>query len=176
MALHGGEQVRQSKFTGGGGPSSGVEGGFRESSTVGSGLDSKFVARNLKPYKSLRKFTKGKGKNLKLNKKLRGKNTAQIEQIAATAVLKKRGVLKKAKDLNTKVNKDKFKRKHLRQAKKRLAQTGKSFMPGSTAGIKNKRVRRAANHLRQLRRNRRVNKTPVGSAKAYDIYKGYRRK
>lgn len=156
----------------------GVEGGLRDASQTKDGFNKAFVHRNLKPFKTLKPFTrtKGKGKNRKFVglKKLGGKNTAQLENLAAKAVLKKGKV--KSKKLNTTVNTSKFGRKALKKADAKLASTSKSFAPGSTAGIKNKRVRRAANHLRQIRRNQRVNKTRVGSAKAYDIFKGYRRR
>lgn len=135
---------------------------------MGDTMDKKFVTRNLKPYKTLRKFTKKGGL-----KKLKGKNFAELEGMAAKAVLKKGKI--KSKPLDATVNKAKFKKKVMRRAKRRLSNIAQAYRPGSTSVIKNKKVRRAANHLRQIRRNRRVNKTPVGSAAAYDIYKGYRR-
>ncbi len=151
------------------GQSSGVQQGFKDA-TIHDPLDKKFVIRNLKPFKTLSRFASTKGL-----KKLKHKNTSQLERLSARAVLKKAKI--KSSPLDTSVNRKKFKPKAITKARKALKAIGPgAFRPGSTAGIKNKRVRRAANHLRQIRRNRRVNKTPVGSVKAYDIFKGYIRK
>jgi hypothetical protein len=154
------------------GEASGFAAGLHEASTIDP-LNKKFIRRNLKPYKNLRKFSTKKGL-----RGLRGKNTQQLENLAARAVLLKHKV--KSKPLTTKVRQGKGKGKHtgrsLRKARRKLRNIDDSFRPGSTKSISNKKIRRAANHLRQLRRNRRVNRTRVGSPKAYDIYKGYRRR
>jgi hypothetical protein len=153
---------------------SGIAAGLQESSTLDP-FNKKFIRRNLKPYKGLKKFAKKGGL-----KGLRGKNTAQLESMAAKAVLKKNKV--KSKPLSTKVRKGQgkgqFTGKQLRRARRHLKRQGpeNDFQAGSNKYIKRKGVRRAANHLRQIRRNRRVNKTPVGSKRAYDIYKGYTRR
>jgi hypothetical protein len=162
------QAFRQGRFTQPG-SGSGVEQGYQESSQQADTLDQAFVRRNLKPYKTLKRYTTKKG-----IKGLRNKNFAQLEQLAANAVIAKAKI--KSKPLDTSVNKDKYKPKVLRQARRRLNTIPDSWRSGSTSGIQNKRVRRAANHLRQIRRNRAVNKTRVGSPKAYDIWKGYRRK
>jgi hypothetical protein len=148
---------------------SGVEAGLQESGQQDP-LNKKFIARNLKPFKTLKRFATVKGL-----RKLKGKHMGQLERIAAQAVIKKAKV--KSKPLNTKVNTKKHKPRHIRQARRQLKRIGPdSFRAGSTSGIKNKRVRRAANHLRQIRRNRAVNRTKVGDPRAYDIFKGYRRR
>lgn len=167
MAFSSGASPKPNQFTDT--EASGVEAGLRQASQRDT-INKKFVARNLRPYRSLRQFSSVKGL-----KKLRGKNMAQLENIAARAVLKKAKV--KSKPLNTKINRKRFKPRKIQAGRRALRAIGSdSFRPGSTKGITNKSVRRAANHLRQLRRNRAVNRTRVGSVKAYDIYKGYRRR
>jgi len=148
---------------------SGVEAGLQQSGQPDT-LNKKFIARNIKPYKTLKRFSTVKGL-----RGLRGKHMGQLERIAAKAVLKKNKV--KSSPLNTKVKTGKYKPVQLRRARRQLKRIGsESYRPGSTSGIKNKGVRRAANHLRQIRRNRVVNKTKIGDPKAYDIFKGYRRR
>jgi len=151
------------------GAGSGVESGFREASGQKDPLDKKFIARNLKPYKTLKPYGTVKGL-----KGLKNKNMAQLEQMSANAVLAKNHI--KSKPLDTTVDRSKFKGGTLAKARRRLGGISDSWRQGSTEGIKNQKVRRAANHLRQIRRNRMVNKTRVGSPNAYDIYKGYRRR
>ena len=155
------------------GEASGFAAGLGEASRLDP-LNKKFIRRNLKPYKNLKKFSKKGGL-----RGLRGKSTAKLEQMAARAVLKKNKIKSKG-PLTTKVKQGQGKGKHtgrsLRKARRKLRTTEESFRPGSTSNITNKKVRRAANHLRQIRRNKRVNRTKVGSSKAYDIYKGYRRR
>ena len=147
---------------------SGVESGYQKSSQGRDPLDNKFVRRNIKPFKTLKKFSQKGGL-----KGLKKQNTEQLENKAAKAVITKKKI--KSAPLNTKINKNRYKPKAIKRAKKRLGKIDQSFKPGSTRAIKNKRVRRAANHLRELARNRRVNKTKVGSKKAYGIWKGTRR-
>jgi hypothetical protein len=164
-------EQRESRFSSVG-SQSGVQSGFQESSNQPDTLNKKFVKRNLKPYKSLKRYAKPGGL-----KKLKHKNYAQLERMAAKAVIKKAKV--KSKPLNTKINRKKHSSGALKKGKKVLAAAGsENFRPGSLrAGLRGrpKKVKRAAMHLQQLRRNRRVNKTNPGNPRAYDIYKGYRR-
>jgi hypothetical protein len=164
------EPTRQNRFTD---PSqtSGVEAGFRDA-VQNDTINKKFIRRNIRPYKTLRRFSKKGGL-----RKLRNKNMQQLESFAARAVLSKAKV--KTKKLDTTVNRGKGKGQHrpqsLRRARRILARTPNAHAPGALPKIQNKRVRRATIHLRQIRRNRRVMKQPKYSAQAYDIWKGYRR-
>lgn len=138
---------------------SGVEAGLRGSAQQDT-LNKKYIARNIKPYKSLKKYGSVKGL-----KGLKNKNYAQLERMASIAVLRKSGV--KRQKLRTSPNRSKFKPNQIKRARTAL---GANRAVGS---IQNKKVRKAARHLTQVRRNRRVMKTNIFSGKGYDIWKGY---
>lgn len=150
------------------GQRSDVEVGYRDITKSGR-LGKKFIVRNLKPFKSLRRFA-----TVKKLRKLRKKNTAQLERLAAKAVIQKAGV--KRRKLRTRINRRAFPKKvygkNVRQkARRKLAQ-------GDERGIKDiqgKHARRMARHLRRLRRNRRVMRTNIWKGIAYDYYRGYKR-
>jgi len=140
------------------GETSGVEAGMR-SAAGGDTLTKKYIARNIKPYKSLKRFSTPKGL-----KGLKNKNFAQLERLAAIAVLKKNGV--KRRKLRTTPDKNKYTGKQLGKAKAGIS-AGRA--PRSFGNVK---IRNAARHITQVRRNRRVMKTNIFSGKGYDIWKG----
>ena len=144
----------------------------------GSDITRAFVKRNLrsygKKYKPIRRAIKTNFRSLK------GKNYAQLERMATMAVIKKAGV--KRRKLRTKINRRKLLRgkgtkRHIRMARqkirqgydiRKLGQTGKNIQD-----IKNKRVRKAARHLQNVRKNRAIMKTPLAKGKGYDIRAGH---
>lgn len=133
-------------------------------------LNKKFIRRNLREYRNLKKFGKKGGL-----KKLKNKNQTQLERLAVQAILKKNKV--KRRKLNTKVNRKRHRKVHLRKAKaklragydiRKMGQTGKSI-----GSIKNRKVQKAARHLANIRRNRVINKTPILAGKGYDLKMGH---
>ena len=141
------------------GNTSGVEAGLRSSAGQDT-LTRKYIARNLKPYKSLSAYSTVKGL-----KKLKNKGFEQLERMAAIAVLKKSGI--KRRKLRTSPDRSKFGGNQLGRARTAL---GGGKKPED---INNRKIREAARHLTQVRRNRRVMKTNIYSGKGYDIWKGY---
>jgi len=150
---------------------SGVEQGYQD--VQNDPINKAFVRRNIKQYKTLKKYAKKGGLS-----KLANKNYAQLERMAARAVLKKNKV--KRRKLRTKGVQAKYGAKVTNRARKKisqgygvkdrkLGQIGKSVNQ-----IKNKKVRRAAKMQVQVRRNRRIMKTKVMAGKGYDIKKGIR--
>jgi hypothetical protein len=143
-----------------------------------TGIDRAFVKRNLRPYakkyKPIRRAIKTNFRSLK------GKNYAQLERIATMAVIKKAGV--KRRKLRTKVNRRKLKRvaggkRNIRIARRKLQQ-GYDIRKLGQQGlniqdIKNKKVRAAARHLQNVRKNRAITKTPLRAGKGYDIRAGH---
>ena len=151
-------------------PSFGSDFGFDEAMRDDP-LNKKFVQRNLKEYKTLRKFSKKGGL-----KKLRKMNYAQMERLATRAVLNKNNV--KRRKLRTSLNKKKFKQRHLNIARRKIDKKGFDVRRLGQQGkdvddIKWKQVRKAAKHIIQTRRNRAIMKTPIWSGKGIDIKRGH---
>ena len=123
-------------------------------------LTKKYIARNIKPYKTLKAYSTVKGL-----KGLKGKDYSQLERMATIAVLKKSKV--KRQKLRTTPDKKTFTGSQIKRARTAL---GSGTDPGT---IRNTKIRKAARHLTQVRRNRRVMKTNIFAGKGYDIWKGY---
>jgi len=150
---------------------SGVEAGYRQA-TDKDPLNKNFVRRNLRSYKTLKRFGKRGGLD-----KLRTRNMARLEQLAVAAVLKKNKVkrrkLKTTRSKRYGANQYKRARKKIREGYdiryKRFGQQGLNVKD-----IKNKRIRKATTHLVNIRRNRRINKTKLWKGVGYDIRVGHR--
>jgi hypothetical protein len=141
------------------GASSAVEqgmwkGGNRLDATA-TEFDKKYIRRNIKPYKVLRK--KGFHKNLK---KLKNLTDKRLENIAVRAVMKKHGY--KQKKLNRSFN-SKYNPRQIKQAKRRVRAMPKTQVP------KGKKLQ----HVRNVMQNRRITRTNIWKGKGYDIRKGY---
>lgn len=154
-------------------PASGVETGY-EDAVRHDPLNKKFIARNLKPYKTLRKFSTPKGM-----KGLKNKNYAQLERMAVRAVLTKNKV--KRRTLSNKLDRDRYSPRLLQRARQKtragydIRDRSKGQLGKSTGMIQNKQVRKATKHLITIRRNRQINKTGLYQGLGYDIMKGYRK-
>ena len=135
--------------------SSPVEQGMR-ASTDRTDITKKYIKRNLKPYKTLRK----KKYHIRL-KKLKNLSENRIEALAIKSVMKKHGI--ERRKLNRKFD-DKYKPKKIRRAKRRLARKPLTWKP------KSKVVR----HVQRVQQNRRIMRTNIWAGKGYDIRKGYR--
>lgn len=135
--------------------SSSVEQGLRDK-TDPTDVTKKYIKRNLKPYKVLRKR--------KLHKKLGGlkrMNDGRLERLAVRAVLKKHHV--KRRKLNRSIS-DKYRPKQIRRAKRRLRAKPLTWKPKS----------KAVKHVQRVKQNRRIMRTNIWKGKGYDIRKGYR--
>jgi hypothetical protein len=161
---------REGRFgSGSGGVGMGSDFGF-DDVAQNDPLNKKYIRRNLREYQSLKKFGKKGGL-----KKLAGRNTAQLERLAVQAVLKKNKV--KRRKLNTKVKRSAHSKRALRIAKKKLRQgydiRRKGQQGKSIGSIKNKKVRKAAKHIANIRRNRAIMKTPLMAGQGYNIRMGH---
>ena len=141
------------------------------SGVKGDPLNKKYIARNIKPYKSLKRFSTPKGL-----KGLKNKNYAQLERLAAIAVLKKAGV--KKRKLKVKLTPKQFSASQVKRARAELKGRDPETMQDAPKrrglnDIKNLKVRRAARHLTTVRRNRKVMKTNIYKGRGYDISKGH---
>lgn len=151
-------------------PSFGSDFGFDEAMRDDP-LNRKFVQRNLKEYKTLRGLTKKNGL-----KKLRKMNYAQMERMAARAVLTKNNV--KRRKLATSLNRKKHNARAIRIARRKIDKKGFDVRRLGQQGpdvddLKSKKVRAAAKHIIQIRRNRAIMKTPIWSGKGIDIKRGH---
>jgi hypothetical protein len=165
------QEPRNSRFQGNVYQQSDVQTGM-ELADAG-GVTRKDVKRAINPY---RKHSKQVKRALKSNfRSLKGKNYAQLERIATMAVIKRAGV--KRRKLRTKINRNKVKRRFVRRGRqklragydiRKLGQSGKNIQD-----IKNVKVRAAARHIANLRRNRAITKTPLAKGKGYDIRAGH---
>jgi hypothetical protein len=133
-------------------------------------LNRGFVIRNLKPYKSLRKFASPKGL-----RKLRGMDFQRFENMAARAVLQDAGV--KRRKLDTKING--FGQPALQRARSKLSQGYDRRFLGQEGpdvkSIQNTRTRQAAKEIINVRRNRAITRTNPYKGKGYDIMRGHRK-
>lgn len=128
--------------------------GFQRAST--DPVNKRFVKRQLKPYKKY-------GIPQKLTK-LKGMSDTQLEKMATKAILKRKKV--KVNKLRTRINRKRFSTKKVQHAKRVMANPNAS----KKALRKTRDTRR---HIKQIRRNRRVQKSPIWRGKGYDIWKGY---
>lgn len=134
---------RQGRFTDPSG-GQGIVQGYRDA-VKEDPFNKKFLARNYKEYDVLKKAGLGKPKNIK--KKLKGRTDAELENIAAKAVLQKAGV--KRKKLTRKYN---TKKHNIKWAKKVMARraAGQSVKKQTL-----KRTKAARRHVQWVNRNRK---------------------
>ena len=137
-----------------------IDAGYEQANTY-TDVSRRDVKRAIQPYAKHSPFLR---RAIKTNfRNTRGKNVAQIERQAALAVIREAGV--KRRKLRTKINRKKLlkgkgSRRNIRVARKRIRQ-GYDIRKMGQAGpniqdIKNKRTRRAARHIVNVRRNRAI--------------------
>lgn len=128
------------------------------------------VRRNLRDYKSLRKFAKPGQLS-----RLRGKTDAQLEKMAVRAVIRKNDVQKRK--LRTNVNRKQYGKPLLQRAQKKLNQGYDIRRLGQQGAdvkdIANPRLRRATKHLSNIQRNRKIMSTKIMAGRGYDIRMGH---
>ena len=163
------DPIRTNRFSSGPEQSS-VEKGYQD--ITKSPYDAAFLYRNLRPYKSLKRFASPAGL-----RKLKGMggNYSRYERLAATAVLKDAGV--KRRKLDVTMGNEGFRKPLLKRAGAKVAQgydirtlgqTGKSV-----SDIQNKRLRQATKNVITIRRNRRVMSTNIFAGRGYDIQQNH---
>jgi hypothetical protein len=139
------ETTRAGRF-GDAGRGQGIGAGLAGSTALPDTFTKKDIRRNLKEFKQF-------GVPQKIGK-FRKKTDTQIENIAATAIVKrgiKRGDIKRRK-LRTKFNRTKFSGKEIKRARR--------VMNAESPSIKAlKQTREARRHIKTVRRNRLVMKT-----------------
>lgn len=124
-----------------------IQKGYRDA-VADDPFDKKFMKRQFKSYDVLKKG--GLHKNLK---KLTRYNDVQLEALAAKAVLEKADV--KKRKMNTKLNHAKY---NIKWAKKVMAKRA----AGQTVRRQSlKKTKAARRHILNVRRNRRLAKTPL---------------